>query len=243
MRKLILFLLFCISLNVIGQKSSSAKDIDITTIGTLLAKKATVSQAIQMLGEPIEQIANPERTLLQYENENNLYALKFDKDKKLYDFVFINKSKNPVDKIGYETVKQARDVKTKKEINSKLGLPSQISANGDIETWYYTFEGNKVQKTLIVRFDLTNPEIVKSYSYTIFFNNEKAVSSLSISDLVVGSSTNHDVENKLGNPSQLILDKDQEKWYYLNPQSTLLVYFDKQSKVNDYVYHKGSNND
>jgi outer membrane protein assembly factor BamE (lipoprotein component of BamABCDE complex) len=241
MKKIILSLLSFASVYAFGQNNSTTKTVDLNAVGNLVANKATVLQVIDKFGEATQELVRPENALLDYKINGNEYLFKFDETKKLNNFIFDNQSKNSTANLSYADIKQARDFKTKAEIQNKLGQPNHIIINDENETWYYTVgEETSPQKTLIIRFELTAPTIVKSYNYYADFDNSKSFSSDAINSFIKGSTSSADVENKLGKPSKIILSNEKEDWYYMSKNSTLIVYFDKQSKVNDFLYSRGS---
>ena len=83
--------------------------------------------------------------------------------------------------------------------------------------------------------------MVKSYNYYANSDSAVAFSPDVINSLIKGSTRSSDIEKKLGEPSRIILDPNTEDWYYTSKNTTLIVYFDKQSVVNDYLYHRTSN--
>lgn len=229
-----------ISACVFGQGNPTNKTLDLNVIGSLVANKATVHEVTDKFGQATEELVRPDHTLLQYKLDDNLYLLKFDKERKLYDFVFVNQSKKQPE-LSYSDIKQARNFATKAEIKSKLGQPTQVTANDKNEVWYYTVEENTAaQKTLIVRFDLSAPSVVKSYNYYADSDDAAAFSSEVINSFIKGATSSTDIENKLGKPSKIILDSESENWYYTSKNTTLIVYFDKQSRVNDFLYQRSS---
>jgi outer membrane protein assembly factor BamE (lipoprotein component of BamABCDE complex) len=242
MKKIILSLLSFASLYAFGQNKSTAKTVDLNTVGSLVANKATVQEVTDKFGEATQELVRPESALLEYQLNGSVYLFKFDEKKKLYDFIFDNQGQILTD-LSYADIKQARNSKTKSEIQNRFAQPSHIIINDENETWYYTVgEETSSQKTLIICFELASPTIVKSYNYYADFDNSKAFSSDVINSFIKGSSSSADIENKLGKPSKIILNSEREDWYYTSKSSTLIVYFDKQSKLNDFLYSRDSSN-
>ncbi len=185
MRQIFLSFLVLTSTYVPGQNNPSNKNVDLNIVGNLVADKATVNEVMAKFGQATEELVTPEQSLLQYKSGDNLYLFKFDKERKLNDFLFVNQSKNLADHLSYSDVKQARNFKTKTELSKKLGHPTQITVNDTTEVWHYTFnKKTEAQKTLIVRFNLSSPSVVKSYKYFADFNNTAEVPSQLISSFI-----------------------------------------------------------
>lgn len=229
-------------MSVLGQNNSTNKTVDLTIVGSLVANKATVREVTDKFGQATEELARPESTLLQYKSNDNVYLFTFNENRKLYDFIFDNQSKNLPDRLTYSDIKQARTSKTKAEIQKKLGQPTKIIIHDQNETWYYSAGDEAApQKTLIIGYDLTSPTIVKSYNYYANFDSVAPFSSEVINSFIKGSTSSADIERKLGKPSKIIMSNESENWFYTSKKSTLIVYFDKQSKINDFLFQRSSN--
>lgn len=239
MRSTVLLILLLTSTLLFGQVNTK-KEIDLNIVESLI-NKATPGQVKATFGEASDEVISPTHALLLYKVGSKEYVFKFNEDKKLTAFVLDNKAENAAAQLSYSDVKEARIFTKKSDISKKLGQPTQVTIDNNNEVWYYKY-GNEplAEKVLIVNFDLLTPSIVKSYNYYADAHASSAVSSDILSSFTIGVLNLKEIEKKLGQPTKVIMNKQSEDWYYTSPNTTLIVYFDKESRLNDYLFKKES---
>lgn len=212
--------------------------ISITKLGDWVTQKVSGDDVAKALGTSTLETITPNETIWQYKFNRDVCTLYFDKDRKLTRVTFINQVPVAVNNLSYEKIKAAKTASSKKEIMATFGRPSQLSATGMEEVWYYS----TAEKTLLFYFDLANADHIKRYSYSEDSRRETALTSSVPTAFHVGETTISEVEGLLGKPSKLTLESEgQEQWFYQSQRSTLLVMFDKQSKLRDFSFQRNGN--
>ncbi len=210
------------------------------TVGELIGT-ATADQVKTRFNEPTDELISPESHLLLYKlrADSTQFLFKFGGDRKLRSFTLDDQRKRPLAQLQYAKAKEARSSSSKDEILAKLGYPQQVIIEGTRETWYYKF-GNKPlgEKNIVVDYSPSQPQVVKNFKYYADLNNSATFTSDIISLIKKGMSGLDDIEKELGEPTKVLMSATRENWYYISGQSTLVVYFDNQSKVKDYLFSK-----
>ncbi len=239
MRSPVLLILLLTSALLFGQPNIK-KEIDLN-IAESLINKATPGQVKATFGEASDEVISPTHALLLYRVGSKEYLFKFNEDKKLNAFVFDNKAENAASQLSYTDVKEARTFTKKGDISKKLGQPTQVTIDNNNEVWYYKFGYEPAaEKVLIVNYDISTPSIVKSYNYYADAHTSFAVSSDILSSFTKGVSSLKEIEKKLGQPTKVIMSRQSEDWYYTSSTTTLIVYFDKESRLSNYLFEKKS---
>jgi outer membrane protein assembly factor BamE (lipoprotein component of BamABCDE complex) len=184
----------------------------------------------------------PNETIHQYRYDDDIYTLHFDKGRKLFGVIFLDKALVSVANLSYERVKGAKMINNKQEVIAAFGEPHQLAAMGSEEVWHYIIADKDGHKGLVIYFDLANAGHIKRYSYSEEVKRETALSSGITTALHVGASTINEVEALLGKPSKLTMESEgDEQWFYHSQNSTLAVIFDKQSKLSDFSFQRNAN--
>ncbi len=237
MKTIILSSILLVAQAVSAQDKSSIQR-SLKTVGELIGT-ATADQVKTQFNEPSDELISPESHLLLYKLkvDSTQVLFKFGDDRTLRSFTLDDRRKRPLTQLQYAKAKEARFGSSKDEILTKLGYPQQVIIENAQETWYYKF-GNKQsgEKNIVVNYSLSQPQVVKDFKYYADLNNSAAFTSDMIRSIKKGIADVDDVEKELGEPTKVLMSATRENWYYISGQSTLIVYFDNQSKVKDYLF-------
>jgi hypothetical protein len=213
-------------------QSKSPTKIDPVLVSKLSMGTSKPQDVKEFFGTPKETIITQDFETLHYESEKATFLARFGNDKKLSQFLYTEH--NPESPIQFNdlTIRKTRNSQTKEAIKGLLGSPTEVMLNNIDEAWYY----EQGDKSLSLRFK--NDESLSQFTYMEFNKVAPIIESAQIDFLKKESTTVDDVYKSLGKPSVKRINKDSETWTYESTRTSLVIHFDKNSILSDFLYNE-----
>ncbi|XZF16678.1 hypothetical protein ACTHGU_11120 [Chitinophagaceae bacterium MMS25-I14] len=220
-------------------QSSDRSPLSLSVAEKLAGDQASFNEVKNTLGKPTQETMSPDNAAIEYNTGNIICRFMFDGKRMLTNVIYRNKSDQEPD-LTYEQVKETRKKHNLAEIRKRLGDPTEVDISGCEENWYYR---TRKSNTLLVKFDLSGENaVVKKYEF--YADNLSAhtseITSQQADALQKGTSTTKDILEEFGEPVKLRLSDKGEEWLYTSGNTMLMVYFDNQSVMSNYMYRNDS---
>jgi len=171
---------------------------------------------------------------VQYATSNTSFSAHFGSDKKLTQYLYTEN--NPVSQLELSdiAIRKTRNVNSKEGIREILGIPNKIFIDHIDEAWYY----EKGDNIFSLRFN--KAQSISQFTYVEFNKVATLITARTINLLKKEITTTDDVKKLFGLPSIKRIDRDAETWTYQSTESSLIIHFNKDLKLSDFLYNENT---
>jgi hypothetical protein len=215
-------------------QSFTTPEINPSLISKLIIGLSKPEDVKALYGNPKETVITLEYESVQYATSNTSFSAHFGSDKKLTQYLYT--ANNPVSQLELSdiAIRKTRNVNSKEGIREILGIPNKIFIDHIDEAWYYEKEDN------IFSLRFKKDQSISQFTYMEY----NKVSTLMAADktnlLNKETTTAEDVKKLFGLPSIKRIDRDAETWTYASPGSSLMIHFNKDLKLTDFLYNENT---
>jgi hypothetical protein len=215
-------------------QSFTTPEINPSLISKLIIGLSKPEDVKTLYGNPKETVITLEYESVQYATSNTSFSAHFGSDKKLTQYLYTEN--NPVSQLELSdiAIRKTRNVNSKEVIREILGIPNKIFIDHIDEAWYY----EKGDNIFSLRFN--KAQSISQFTYVEFNKVATLITARTINLLKKEITTTDDVKKIFGLPSIKRIDRDAETWTYQSTESSLIIHFDKDLKLSDFLYNENT---
>jgi hypothetical protein len=215
-------------------QSFTTPEINPSLISKLIIGLSKPEDVKTLYGNPKETVITLEYESVQYATSNTSFSAHFGSDKKLTQYLYTEN--NPVSQLELSdiAIRKTRNVNSKEGIREILGIPNKIFIDHIDEAWYY----EKGDNIFSLRFN--KAQSISQFTYVEFNKVATLITARTINLLKKEITTTDDVKKLFGLPSIKRIDRDAETWTYQSTESSLIIHFNKDLKLSDFLYNENT---
>jgi hypothetical protein len=215
-------------------QSFTTPEINPSLISKLIIGLSKPEDVKTLYGNPKETVITLEYESVQYATSNTSFSAHFGSDKKLTQYLYTEN--NPVSQLELSdiAIRKTRNVNSKEVIREILGIPNKIFIDHIDEAWYY----EKGDNIFSLRFN--KAQSISQFTYVEFNKVATLMTARTINLLKKEITTTDDVKKLFGLPSIKRIDRDAETWTYQSTESSLIIHFNKDLKLSDFLYNENT---
>jgi len=215
-------------------QSFTTPEINPSLISKLIIGLSKPEDVKTLYGNPKETVIILEYESVQYATSNTSFSAHFGSDKKLTQYLYTEN--NPVSQLELSdiAIRKTRNVNSKEGIREILGIPNKIFIDHIDEAWYY----EKGDNIFSLRFN--KAQSISQFTYVEFNKVATLITARTINLLKKEITTTDDVKKLFGLPSIKRIDRDAETWTYQSTESSLIIHFNKDLKLSDFLYNENT---
>jgi len=215
-------------------QSFTTPEINPSLISKLIIGLSKPEDVKTLYGNPKETVITLEYESVQYATSNTSFSAHFGSDKKLTQYLYTEN--NPVSQLELSdiAIRKTRNVNSKEVIREILGIPNKIFIDHIDEAWYY----EKGDNIFSLRFN--KAQSISQFTYVEFNKVATLITARTINLLKKEITTTDDVKKLFGLPSIKRIDRDAETWTYQSTESSLIIHFNKDLKLSDFLYNENT---